>query len=127
MGFVILVPAFHVAAAVGIFNAPVALVQAFGFAYATDHEVPVALSVVAASRTLLAAVVIAVALITQSGASIRLARIVEAASIAFAAVVEIDAGLILSDAARRTIADGGGGEDRSDRKLGEHFDSFLIL
>ena len=127
MGFVTLVQAYLVAAAIGIFNAPVALVQAFGFAYATDHEVPVALSVVAAPRTLLAAVVIAVALITQSGASIRLARIVEAASIAFAAVVEIDAGLILSDAARRTIADGGGGEDRSNRKLGEHFDSFLIL
>ena len=113
MGFVTLVPAYLVAAAVSIFNAPVALVQAFGFAYATDHEVPVALSVVAASRTLLAAVVSAIARITQGGASIflllhredvvsviRLARIVEAASIAFAAVVQIHAELLLNDSAQ---------------------------
>ena len=127
MGFVILVPAYLIAAAVGIFNAPVALVQAFGFALATEYEVKVAFSVVAASRTLLAAVGIPSAIITQGGANIFLARIVEAASIAFATVVEIHAGLILSEAARRIIADSGGGEDHSNRKLGEHFDSFLIL
>ena len=113
MGFVILVPACLVAAAVIIVNAPIALIEAFGFALSTNQKVEVAFGVMAASRTLLAAVGIPSAIIIQGGASIpRFAKIHVAAFKAFAAVVEINAKIIHCHAGL-LLADGGGGKDCS--------------